>query len=122
RLFRPQDARKAAQQIISEVGFDEEADAALEQIYTQTKAWGDLSTLLHARADRAPDAAERVRLLFKIAQLEEERVVDAAAATLTWKKILEAEPTNERALRALICLSEARREWGGGVGGLRREP
>ena len=108
-------------QILTEIGFDEEADAALEQILTQTKAWGDLAKLLHARADRAPDAAERVRLLFRIAQLEEERVVDAAAATVTWKKILEAEPTNERALRALIRLSEARQDWAGVVEGLRRD-
>ena len=81
RLFRPQDARKAAEQILAELGFDEEADAALEQILTQTKAWADLAKLLHARADRAPDAAERVRLLLRIAQLEEERVADLAAAS-----------------------------------------
>src|SRR6185503_3644658 len=121
RLFRPQDARKAAEAILKEVGFDEEADAALEQILTQTKSWADLAKLLHARADRAPDAAERVRLLFRVAQLEEERVVDAAAATVTWKKILEAEPNNERALRALIRLSEARQDWAGVVEGLRRD-
>ena len=121
RLFRPLDARKAAEQILTEIGFDEEADAALEQILTQTKAWADLAKLLHARADRAPDAAERVRLLFRIAQLEEERVGDAAAAAATWKKILEAEPTNERALRALVRLSEARQDWAGVVEGLRRD-
>ena len=121
RLFRPQDARKAAEAILKEVGFDEEADAALEQILTQTKSWADLAKLLHARADRAPDAAERVRLLFRVAQLEEERVVDAAAATVTWKQILEAEPNNERALRALIRLSEARQDWAGVVEGLRRD-
>ena len=78
RLFRPQDARKAAEQILSEIGFDEEADAALEQILTQTKAWPDLAKLLHTRADRAPDAAERVRILLRIAQIEEERVADLA--------------------------------------------
>ena len=105
----------------NEVGFDEEADAALEQILTQTKSWADLAVLLHARADRAPDAAERVRLLFRIAQLEEERVADAAAASVTWKAILEAEPNNERALRALIRLSEARQDWAGVVEGLRRD-
>jgi tetratricopeptide (TPR) repeat protein len=121
RLFRPQEARKAAEQITAEVGFDEEADAALEQILTQTKAWADLARLLHGRADRAPDAAERVRLLFRIAQLEEERVVDQAAAITTWKNILETEPTNERALRALIRLSEARQDWAGVVDGLRRD-
>ena len=121
RLFRPQDARKAAEAILKEVGFDEEADAALEQILTQTKSWADLAALLHARADRAPDAAERVRLLFRVAQLEEERVADPAAASVTWKAILEAEPNNERALRALIRLSEARQDWAGVVEGLRRD-
>src|SRR4029453_11733508 len=121
RLYPPAETRRVAEQILSEVGFDEEADAALEQILTQTKAWADLAKLLHARADRAPDAAERVRLLFRAAQLEEEGVVDAAAATVTWKKILEAEPSNERALRALIRLSEARQDWAGVVGGLRGE-
>ncbi len=67
RLYRSADVRKAADQIIAEIGFDEEADAELEKIFTQTKAWGDLAKLLHGRADRAPDAAERVRLLLRIA-------------------------------------------------------
>jgi hypothetical protein len=48
---------QGAEAILKEVGFDEEADAALEQILTQTKSWADLAMLLHARADRAPDAA-----------------------------------------------------------------
>ncbi len=121
RLFRPQDARKAAEQILSEIGFDEEADAALEQILTQTKAWPDLAKLLHTRADRAPDAAERVRILLRIAQIEEERVADLAAASATWTKIVEAEPANERALRALVRLAEARQDWAGVVEGLRRD-
>jgi tetratricopeptide (TPR) repeat protein len=121
RLFRPQDARRAAEQILAEVGYDEEADAALEQILTQTKAWPDLAKLLHARADRAPDVAERVRLLAKIAPLEEERVADLAAAAATWSAVLEAEPANERALRALVRLSEARQDWHGVVEALRRD-
>ena len=48
-------------------------------------------------------------------------MVDPAAAITTWKKILEAEPANERALRALIRLSEARQDWAGVVEGLRRD-
>ena len=121
RLFRPQDARRAAEAILKEVGYDEEADAALEQILTQTKAWGDLAKLLHARADRAPDVAERVRLLVKIAPLEEERVGDLQAAAATWASVLEAEPANERALRALVRVSEARQDWAGVVEALRRD-
>ena len=60
RLFRPQDARKAAEQIIAEVGFDEEADAALEQILTQTKAWAR-SGQAAARARRSRARRRRAR-------------------------------------------------------------
>jgi tetratricopeptide (TPR) repeat protein len=121
RLFKPADARRFAEQILAELGHDDEADAALEQILTQTKAWPDLSKLLHSRADRAPDIGERVRLLFRIAQLEEEKVADLAAAARTLGSIVEAEPGNERALRALVRVAEARQDWVGLVEALRRE-
>ena len=119
RLFKPQDTRRAAEQILAEVGYDEEADGALETVLTQAKAWPELAKLLHARADRAPDAAERVKLLLRIAQIEEERVADLAAAAATWAAILDVEPTNERARRALVRVSEARQDWTGVVEALR---
>src|SRR5450631_3146971 len=119
RLFKPQDTRRAAEQILAEIGYDEEADGALETVLTQGKAWPELAKLLHARADRAPDAAERVKLLLRIAQLEEERVTDLAAAAATWTAILDVEPTNERARRALVRVSEARQDWHGVVEALR---
>ncbi len=121
RLFKPQDTRRAAEQILAEVGYDEEADGALETVLTQAKAWPELAKLLHARADRAPDAAERVKLLLRIAQIEEERVTDLAAAAGTWAAILDAEPSNERARRALVRVSEARGDWQGVVEALRRD-
>ncbi len=121
RLFRPQDTRRAAELILSELGYDEEADGALEQVLVQAKAWPELAKLLHARADRAPDAAERVKLLLRIAQLEEERVGDLAAAASTWSAIVDADPANERARRALVRVSEARQDWAGVVEALRRE-
>ncbi len=119
RLFKPQDTRRAAEQILAEVGYDEEADGALETVLTQAKAWPELAKLLHARADRAPDAAERVKLLLRIAQIEEERVADLAAAAATWAAILDVEPTNDRARRALVRVSEARQDWHGVVEALR---
>jgi tetratricopeptide (TPR) repeat protein len=121
RLFKPQDTRKAAELILAEVGVDEEAEGALETVLTQAKSWPELAKLLHARADRAPDAAERVKLLLRIAQIEEERVPDLAAAATTWSAIVDAEPNNERALRALVRVSEARQDWKGLVEALRRD-
>ncbi len=121
RLFKPQDTRRAAELILSEVGYDEEADGALETVLTQAKAWPELAKLLHTRADRAHDSTERVKLLLRIAQIEEERVADLAAAATTWTAILDAEPANERALRALVRVSEARQDWPGVIEALRRD-
>ncbi len=121
KLYKPVEARAFAERIVAEVGYDEEADGALEQILTQTKAWPDLAKLLRVRADRAPDIAERVRQLFRIAQLEEERVGDVGAAAATLEAITEADPVNEKALKALQRVSEARQDWPGLVEALRRE-
>ncbi|HSZ81180.1 MAG TPA: hypothetical protein VLA14_02805, partial [Polyangia bacterium] len=121
KLYKPVEARAYAERIVAELGHDDEADAALEQIFTQTKAWPELARLLHGRADRAPDIGERVKLLFRIAQLEEERVGDAAAAAQTLGAIVEAEPTNDRALKALARVAEARQDWAGLVEALRAD-
>ena len=128
RLYKPQDARRFAEQILAESGDrDEEAEAALEQILTQTKSWPDLAKLLHARADRTVDLAERARMLFRIAQFEEEKVADLAAAGRTLEAIIEIAPaigdkaTSERAVRGLTRVLEARQDWAGLVGALRRE-
>ncbi len=121
RLYKPTEARAFAERILAEVGQDDEADAALEQIFTQTKAWPELAKLLRARADRAPDIGERVKQLFRIAQLEEERVGDAAAAARTLGAIVEAEPTNDKALKALARVAEARGDWAGLVEALRSD-
>ena len=128
RLYRPQEARKFAEQILAEsAGRDEEAEAALEQILTQTKSWPDLAKLLHARADRTTDLAERAKMLFRIAQFEEEKVADLGAAGRTLEAIIEIAPaigdkaTNERAVRQLTRVLEARQDWVGLVGALRRE-
>ncbi len=128
RLYRPQEARRFAEQILAESqGRDEEAEAALEQILTQTKSWPDLAKLLHARADRTTDLVERAKMLFRIAQFEEEKVGDLAAAGRTLEAIIEIAPaigdkaTNERAVRGLTRVLEARQDWVGLVGALRRE-
>jgi tetratricopeptide (TPR) repeat protein len=121
RLYKPTEARVFAERILAEVGQDDEAEAALEQIFTQTKAWPDLARLLRVRADRAPDIGQRVAQLFKIAQLEEERVGDAEAAARTLGAIVEAEPANDRALKALARLAEARGDWAGLVDALQSD-
>ncbi len=108
-------------------GHDEEAEAALEQILTQTKSWPDLAKLLHARADRATDLVERAKMLFRIAQFEEEKVARSggrrphAGGDHRDRATIGDKATNERAVRGLTRVLEARQDWAGLVGALRRE-
>ncbi|HEV7476127.1 MAG TPA: hypothetical protein VGO02_00155, partial [Burkholderiales bacterium] len=120
-MFKPADARRLAEEILNLTGADEEAESTLEQILTQTKAWPELAKLLHGRARRVSDSAERVRLLFKIAQLEEEKVGDLAATAQTLEAVVDLEPSNDRALRSLIRVLEARQDWPALAAALRRD-
>ncbi|MBC8131519.1 MAG: hypothetical protein H7X95_00950, partial [Deltaproteobacteria bacterium] len=124
KLHRPTDARALADALLVEDPTDEEAQSTLEQILTQTQAWPDLAILLHGRANRTVDVAERSKLLFRIAQLEEEKSGDLGAAARTYSEIADLDPASETALRALRALAkilDARQDWAGLVQALRRE-
>ena len=97
KLHRPTEARKFAEALLVDDPADAEAQAALEQILIQTQAWPDLAALLHGRAKRTADNAERAKLLFRIAQIEEEKAGDLAAASRTFAAIADLEPTSEAA-------------------------
>jgi len=124
RLHRPADARRYAEALLAEVPGDPEAQAALEQLLTQAQAWPDLATLLHARAARTTDLAERTKLLLRIAQLEEEKSRDLAAAARTFTEIAALDPGSDvalKAIRSLARIHEAREDWPALIETLRRE-
>ena len=124
KLQRAADARKFAEALLADDPLDPEAQAALEQILTQTQAWPDLAGLLHGRTARTADAAERSKLLFRIALLEEEKAGDLASAAGTLREIVDLNPAPDavlRALRSLARILEARKDWPGLVETYRRE-
>ena len=124
RLHRPADARRYAEALLAEVPGDAEAQAALEQLLTQAKAWPDLAALLHERAARTTDLGERTKLLGRIAQLEEEKSRDLAAAARTYAEIAALDPGSDvatRAIRSLARIHEAREDWPALIQTLRRE-
>ncbi|MES1204850.1 MAG: hypothetical protein ABUS79_02830, partial [Pseudomonadota bacterium] len=124
KLHRPAEARQFAQALLAEDATDEEAQTALEQILTQTQAWPDLAALLHTRAVRTSDVGERAKLLFKIAQIEEEKAGDLATAARTLDQIVGLDQSSDstlKAVRALARIFEARQEWPALVQALRRE-
>ena len=124
KLNRSVEARGYAEALLKEVPGDSEAQSILEQVLTQSQSWPALTALLHERAGRTPDVVERAKLLFRIAQIEEERSNDTEGAASTLGQIVDLDPGSEtahRALRSLARILEQRKDWPALVTALRRE-
>ena len=83
------------------------AAAALETLYTETGDVASLVKILGQQAQWAPGAAERKKLLFRIAGLEEKSLGDIDAAVTTLRAILEIDPQEREAIDALDRIFEA---------------
>jgi lipopolysaccharide biosynthesis regulator YciM len=82
------------------------ARTALERLLERDGRWEELCHLLEG--DLAPGASpgEEVDALFRLARIEEERRGDLSASARRYHRILELEPGNPSALRALRLLLE----------------
>jgi tetratricopeptide (TPR) repeat protein len=121
RLNKPADARRFAEELLQLKPEDDEAETALQQIFTRTESWPELVILLLRRQGRAMDSAARVDMLFRIARIQEEKVGDRTAAAKTYAEVVELDPRNLRALRALGRALEAASDWAGLADVLRRQ-
>ena len=79
---------------------------ALDRLYRRTEAWAPLVEILSRRAELSTDDAEIVRLRIDIGSLHDLRLLDAGPAIAAYEKVLELEPRNLVALRALEALYE----------------
>ncbi|HXU80174.1 MAG TPA: hypothetical protein VN914_02180, partial [Polyangia bacterium] len=111
QLNKPADARRFAEELLRLKPEDDEAETALQQIFTRTESWSELVVLLLRRQGRALDGAARVDMLFRIARIQEEKVGDRAAAAKSYAEVVELDPRNLRALRALGRALEAESDW-----------
>lgn len=111
RLHEPDKAREYFQAVLSLRSEDRQALDALEELATQQSEWPALLAILRKRVAMGEDQERQVELLFKVAYIEEERLEDADAAIASYQSILELEPENRRALRALSRLFEGLGDW-----------
>ncbi|MEO6772932.1 MAG: tetratricopeptide repeat protein [Kofleriaceae bacterium] len=79
---------------------------ALDRLYRHAQAWEPLVEILARRAELSTDELEVVRLQLEIGSIWEQRVADAGQAIAAYRKVLELEPSNPAALRALEGLYE----------------
>jgi len=87
------------------------AAAALARLYEAAENWPELIGVLHRQADWAAAIDERKEILYRIARIQEELMVDPGAATRTFREVLDADATDGAALDALERLHAAQREW-----------
>jgi tetratricopeptide (TPR) repeat protein len=84
---------------------DRRAMQALEELYTEAGDFQSLHDVLRQRAEVTDDDAEKEKLLFRIAELQRERLADTASAIATYEAILDLE-LDAKAIAALEALYE----------------
>ncbi len=87
------------------------AAEALERLYESEEAWGQLVGVLRRRVEWTGEPDARRQLLFRIARIQEELLVDPGAAIETYRELLEADPSDRGALDGLEKLYAAKSEW-----------
>ncbi|NOZ02871.1 MAG: hypothetical protein GXP54_13440, partial [Deltaproteobacteria bacterium] len=96
------------------LGIDDSHDEALrnlETLYERAKELDKLSRILHRRVDLASSDSDRVMILEKLAHLQGTRLNDPEAALATWERVIEVQPTHERAKRELRTRYLADHHW-----------
>lgn len=111
QLHRPEEAEQAYRRVLERDETHEGAARALEDIYRAGERFRELRALLERRKDLAVEPSERKDLLFQICDLDEGVLEDEEAAAKDYAEILELEPSNPRAFKALERLHTAAERW-----------
>ena len=85
--------------------------AALESLYAEQGAFGELCDQLTSLADRTADMGARTRLLERVAALAQEKLNQPERALKAYERILATDPRNRQAALALIPLYRAAQKW-----------
>jgi tetratricopeptide (TPR) repeat protein len=101
RLGRPADAALAYRAALAQDPELLAARSALERLLEREERWEELCQLVEGEITPEATPAEVVETLFRLAHLEQERRGDTAAAARRYRRILELDPGNPAALRAL---------------------
>ncbi len=111
RAARPEEAVPYFERVLREWPENEEALAALTDLYATLSRPQDLVRVLETRARLTPDYVEKVQLQMRAAQVLEQDLRDVDGALAAYRAVLELDEGHVEALRALARLHEGRREW-----------
>jgi tetratricopeptide (TPR) repeat protein len=111
RLGQIDDAAEGYNHVLSLDGSDAEALSGLEQLFTQTERWIDLIGVKERRIEQTGLPEEREALYVNMAQIYDEKLARPESAVASYRKVLELDPTNPRALGALDALFTRQNLW-----------
>ncbi len=83
----------------------------LTALFAESKDWEGLAEVLSSAADRAPDAATKIELSFRAADVYEKDLDQPERAFRAYERVLAVRPDDERAAGALIPLYEREEKW-----------
>lgn len=99
------------ERVLREWPENEEALAALTDLYAALSRPEDLVRILETRVGLTPDYLEKVQLQMRAARVLEQDIGDVERALRAYRAVLELDEGQVEALRALARLHEGRREW-----------
>ena len=104
KAHRPEEAVAAWRRLLSIDPADDEAFGEVERAYTRAERWAELADVLEARSDLETDNGVALRV--RVAELHDLRLDDPERAVRGYGRVLEVDPDNDTALRALVRLNE----------------
>jgi tetratricopeptide (TPR) repeat protein len=113
-------ARRTLVRLVETDPEDLDAMGALERVYLQTEAWGDLVGVLEARAEITADPDEKRTFLMRAATLHEEMLEQPERAIEVLRQVTDLDPAAGVALQSLERLYRSSASWGDLVGILQR--
>ncbi|MBI5493566.1 MAG: tetratricopeptide repeat protein, partial [Deltaproteobacteria bacterium] len=93
---------------------------ALEKLYMALDRWDDVVRVLERKIGSTPEEDLRRALLLKLAAVHEEKRQDPGEAINTYKRLLEFDGRDERAVQALTRLYEETQRWQALIGMFQR--
>ena len=90
---------------------DAHALEALDEIYTKRESWTDLLEILDAKFNAAKDDETRIAILYRTADTQESKCELHDDAIATYRRILEIDKRQEKAIELLSAIYESQDMW-----------
>ncbi len=113
RLHRHAEAIALWKEVLEQDPASAEAVDALEKLSEREKDWPTLAEVLERRVEESDDPKRRVKILQKLGVIYGEHMGEPLEAASAWKRILDVDPKNGRALRTLRETFLASQDWDG---------